>query len=408
MQIHLICLAFTNQSLLWGSLNPRLTNSNQLKDPSFPPDAPYPMLALASLGIGFIIFTLVRKLLYHLEIKKFAHKNGCLPMVKGSMWPLGLNTFVRTMLNLHKNRFYRGEHEIFEELGNTIEDNILGRHVVLTRDPENIKAILATQFQEFDFNNRLHGKMDLLLGNNGIFVQVGPAWEHTRAMIRPQFYRSQIINDLDSLDFHVNRLTSLFPLNAKFDIQPYFLALTLDTATEFLFGESVENLLDDNVHQPASGTFAEAFNTAQYWIVVKLKTGPFYKFVGNKECARSCAISREFVGRYVERCLNMDFDRKEEHKGKYVFLDVLAEKYSDKTVLTDQIMNILLAGRDTTAGFLSFTVWFLCRNKRVWHKLRSEILEHVGEDARPTWEGIKDMKYLKYVLNECEFRCVTY
>jgi len=163
----------------------------------------------------------------------------------------------------------------------------------------------------------------------------------------------------------------------------------------------VENLLDENVGNPARDTFAEAFNTAQFWVAVKLATGPLCKFIGNKECARSCAVSREFVGRYVERCLTIDLEkRKEERKGKYIFLDALAEQYSDKAVLTDQLLNILLAGRDTTAGFLTFTIWFLCRNKRVWQKLRAEVLEHVGEDARPTWEIIKDMKYLKYVLNE--------
>lgn len=367
------------------------------------------MLSLTSLGIGFFFFILIRKILYHFEIKKFARENGCLPPVQATMWPLGLDNFALSMSNLRKNRFFKGLHERLEQLGDTYEVNMLGHPAIATREPENIKAILSTQFQEFDLDNRLHGKMDLLLGHHGIFMQVGPAWEHTRAMLRPQFNRSQIINDLDSLDFHVNRLTSLFPRNAKFDIQPYFFALTLDTATEFLFGESVENLLDDNVGNPATGTFAEAFNTAQYWVAVKLTTGPFYKFVGNKECARSCAASREFVGRYVERCLSMDLEkRKEERKGKYIFSDALAEQFRDKTVLTDQLLNILLAGRDTTAGLLTFTIWFLCRNKRVWQKLRAEVLERVGEDARPTWDSIKEMKYLKYVLNECEFWGVSY
>jgi len=220
-------------------------------------------------------------------------------------------------------------------------------------------------------------------------------------MLRPQFVRSQIVNDLDTLDFHVNRLTGLFPRNERFDMQPFFFALTLDTATEFLFGESVQCLLTEKGGKPTKGSFPEAFNAAQYWIAVKLKSGTLHSLVGNKECARGCGISREFVGRYVDKCLEMDLEKqKAERKGKYVFLDAIAEQYTDKTVLTDQIMNILLAGRDTTAELLTFTMWFLSRHKRVLQKLRAEVLKYLGEDTRPTWEIIKNMVYLKYVLNE--------
>jgi len=212
------------------------------------------------------------------------------------------------------------------------------------------------------------------------------------------------VNDMDGLEFHVKRMTGLLPDNKIFDIQPYFFALTMDTATEFLFGESIESLLTEKGGAPPKGSFPEAFSSASWWISKKLKSGPWYWAVGNKETARGCEISRNFVGKYVDKALAMDVEKKkkEEGKGKYVFLDALAEEYKDRTVLTDQIINILLAGRDTTAALLTFAMWFLARNKRVWHKLRAEVLEHVGKDNKPTWEVIKDMKYLKYVLNESQ------
>lgn len=305
------------------------------------------------------------------------------------------------MRNLKQNRFCKGMHKRHERWGDTFVSCVLGQANIQTRHPDNVKAILTTQFQDFDISNRVGGKIDLLLGTHGIFTQNGSAWSHTRAMLRPQFNKGQIVNDMDSLEFHVSRMTSLFPNNKVFDIQPYFFNLTLDTATEFLFGESVESLLTEKGCEPARGTFAEAFNTAQWWISLKLKSGPLHWALGNKETDRSCGISRAFVGRYVDKALRMDLKRKkEEGKAKYVFLEALAEEYKDRTVLTDQILNILLAGRDTTAGLLSFTMWFLARNKRVWHKLRTEVLEYVGKEEKPNWDIIKDMKYLKYVLNE--------
>lgn len=296
--------------------------------------------------------------------------------------------------------FCKLTHERHVKYGDTYELNVAGQVNIFTCHPDNVKEILTTQFQNFDFADRLGGKSDLLFGNNAIFTQVGNAWVHTRAMLRPQFNRGQIVNDMGSLEFHAQRMMSLFPDNKAFDIQPYFFALTMDTATEFLFGESVESLLTEKGGEPVKGTFPEAFNTAQWWISVKFKAGPIHWAVGNKETARSCEFARNFVGKYVDKALAMDLKKKEGGKAKYVFLDALAEEYKDRTVLTDQIISILLAGRDTTAGLLSFVIWFLVRNKRIWHKLRAEILEYVGKENKPTWEVIKDMKYLKYVLNE--------
>lgn len=281
------------------------------------------------------------------------------------------------MHNFKNMRFCKMSNGRHVTYGDTFKLNVLGDVVIITRHPENVKAILSTQFDEFYLAHRIGGKLDLLLGKHGIFVQWGPAWAHSRALLRPQFNKGQIVNDMDS-----------------------FFALTMDTATEFLFGESVESLLTEKGDEPAKGTFPEAFNTASWWISKKVKFGPWHWAVGNKETARGCEISRNFVGKFVDKALAMDPGKKKEGEQKYVFLNALAEEYKDRTILTDQIINILLAGRDTTAALLAFVMWFLARNKRVWHKLRAEVLERVGKENKPTWEIIKDMKYLKYVLNE--------
>lgn len=364
------------------------------------------MVPISIFAIGFLAITyIIQKLLNRYHFRKFAREHGCLPPTSSTKLPFGVDNFLDISREAANNRFCKALHDQYEEYGHTFTNSILGQYNILTRHPENIKAILSTQFQEFDFSDRLNGRLDRLLGNHGIFTQTGSAWSHTRAMLRPQFNKGQIVNDMDSLDYHVSRMLSLFPQDKVFDIQPYFFALTLDTATEFLFGESVESLLNENGGVPEMGSFAEAFNTAQACLSIKLQSGPLYPYVQNKETKRSCAISRDFVAKYVDKALTMDVEKKkEEGKAKYVFLDALAEEYKDRTVLTDQILNILLAGRDTTAGLLSFTMWLLSRNKRVWHKLRKEVFESVGKDGQPTWEIIKEMKYLKYVLNESRSR----
>lgn len=72
-------------------------------------------------------------------------------------------------------------------------------------------------------------------------------------------------------------------------------------------------------------------------------------------------------------------------------------------MLRDQAINVLVAGRDTTASLLSWTLLMLARHKPVFYKLRQVIIEEFGngEDvSNITFESLKRCEYLRYVLNE--------
>jgi cytochrome P450 len=48
---------------------------------------------------------------------------------------------------------------------------------------------------------------------------------------------------------------------------------------------------------------------------------------------------------------------------------------------------------------MTFAVYVLAEHPRVLERLRQEILETVGPSARPSPEDLKNMKYLRAVLN---------
>ena len=82
----------------------------------------------------------------------------------------------------------------------------------------------------------------------------------------------------------------------------------------------------------------------------------------------------------------------------------LAKQTRDPKVLRDQLLNILVAGRDTTAGLLSF-VFLNWPETQKYAKLKEEIYNKFGsgEDARIdeiTFESLKQCEYLKAVINE--------
>jgi cytochrome P450 len=63
-------------------------------------------------------------------------------------------------------------------------------------------------------------------------------------------------------------------------------------------------------------------------------------------------------------------------------------------MLRDQLVAILLAGRDTTASTLSWTFYELARHPEAVEKLRAEIKATIGNDA-PSYQDLKNMKCLQ-------------
>ncbi len=72
----------------------------------------------------------------------------------------------------------------------------------------------------------------------------------------------------------------------------------------------------------------------------------------------------------------------------------------DGKMLKDETLNILLAGRDTTACTLTFSVFALAEHPVVLERLRKEVLDVVGPRRRPTYEDIREMKYMRAFINE--------
>ena len=66
-------------------------------------------------------------------------------------------------------------------------------------------------------------------------------------------------------------------------------------------------------------------------------------------------------------------------------------------------MNTLLAGRDTTAATLTWLFYELSFHPEFYGLLREEVLRVLGKEGRPSYEDLKNMKFLQYCINESKF-----
>ena len=291
-------------------------------------------------------------------------------------------------------------------VNDTFKEYNFGIPVIVTKDPENIKALLATQFNDFSLGRRSDFFYPLL--GKGIFTLDGEGWKHSRAMLRPQFAREQIAH-VKALEPHFQLLKKHITKNKGkgFDIQELFFRFTVDSATEFLFGESVSSLKDESIGYnqdefdfDGRKDFPEAFNKAQIYLATRAILKDLYWLVNPKDFQNCNAIVHKFSDYYVNKALNATPEELEKNSG-YVFLYELVKQTRDPQVLRDQALNILLAGRDTTAGLLSFAMFELARNPQIWQKLREEVIEKYADEVTEiAFETLKQCEYLKAVINE--------
>jgi cytochrome P450 len=269
--------------------------------------------------------------------------------------------------------------------------------LVLTADAENIKAMLATQFKDFGKGEEFNRDWFLFLGN-GIFATDGALWHDSRQLIRPQFIKDRL-SDIDIFEEHLQSLMPMLSNCETTDMLDMFMRFTLDASTHFLLGRSV-----DSIHNPAV-EFAGAFAHAQHVQSLIARAGPLNFIIPRKYSGFTASIEKinNFIYPYIEDALRLSPEKlatQSSHDGDYNFLHAIAAYTRDRTVLRDQLLSILLAGRDTTACTLTWTIYELSMQPRIVERLRQEIGEKVGWEKKPTYEDLKGMKYLQHIMNE--------
>ncbi|TVY20558.1 Cytochrome P450, partial [Lachnellula arida] len=286
----------------------------------------------------------------------------------------------------------------------TFEASPFGRRMILTAEPENIKAILASQFTAYGKGERFNREWKPFLGDS-IFTTDQEQWHNSRQLLRPQFIKDRV-SDLDVFEEHVQVLMEHMTKAGRywdgrqgkeFDLSDLFFRYTLDAATHFLLGRSAGSL--DNPELEFADAFAEIQRIQNYLA----RAGPLNKFFPRTTFNKKLKILNEFVNPFIDDTLRLtpeELATKTKSEEGYTFLHALAGFTRDRQVLRDQLVAVLLAGRDTTASTLSWTFYELARHPEIYQKLRAEIIERVGLRRAPTYDDLKSMKYLQNVMHE--------
>ncbi len=187
------------------------------------------------------------------------------------------------------------------------------------------------------------------------------------------------------------------------DIQPLFFRLTLDSASEFLFGESVNCQLQtesSSLKKDDEIELANVIEEVQVTTANGIRLGDKYWVVFNKKFYDQVNIIKSFVNQFVQQALSFD-EKTEENPASY--LHAIAKETRDPVKLRSEISTLLFGGRDTTASALSWFFFLVAKHPKVYQRLRKAVLDEFGSYSNPksmTYESMKACRYLQWCINE--------
>ncbi|PSR83571.1 cytochrome protein [Coniella lustricola] len=337
---------------------------------------------------------------------KLRSSNGCLPppSFPSSSDILGL-CHARDLIKAKKQHHLPSLwDEIYSQAGDnvhTISHHVLGTQSYWTRDAANIRAVLAVNFSDWELPAARVAAF-LACWGGGIFGADGADWQHSRALLRPSFNNRQI-SDTEMMEQHVQNLIARIPDKETVDLAELFPFLTMDIATDLLFGETAGCLDPDKTAQGMK--FTSCFN----YIMTKMSLRvalPVAAWIPDPKLEQCVKHITDFTDFYVARALQIgsekpikDASSEDERRGsKYVFLDELAQAESNPQRLRGELLSVMVAGRDTTASLLSIMWWHLARRPDIVGRIRRELTPLKGQC--PTAKELKSLQYLGHFVNE--------
>lgn len=261
--------------------------------------------------------------------------------------------------------------------------------------PEAAAHVLQQNARNYT-KSRSYARLKFMLGR-GLLITEGDEWRRQRAVAQPFFHR-QRVNALAGaichlIDARFGKWEESLRRGERVDVRDQCKVLSLELVAHSVFG--VDAGADGSMLSRSTEVLSD-FVERQRWRLIPVPT--------------SVPTPRNMMARYHRWCVDRVARRVaargrahgEENSLISMLLDARDEKgeiaFSESEVL-DQIVTILVAGDETTAAALGWTMYLLARHRDVAERLREEVDRVVGRRL-PTADELNGMRYLDMVLSE--------
>ena len=286
-----------------------------------------------------------------------------------------------------------------QEYGDWVPLRLGPRRAFLVNGPDDIEEILVTQYRHFSKGPGL--RRSKLLFGNGLLTSEGDFWRRQRKLAQPAFHRERIAAYAQIMVDETRSYVSGWKAGETRDIYHEMTQLTMPIALRTLFGSELENLerVSHSVELTQSHyrKWIHLLTMLPGWIPTPRLPGLnravteldsiVYKLIADRRA------SGEDRGDLLSMLLRAQVEETEgDNKSE------IGAEMTDKQ-LRDEVLTLFLAGHETTALTLTWTLYLLAQYPDVEAKVRAELQAALGD--RPATAADKlNLKYTEQVIQE--------
>ncbi|XP_028036360.1 cytochrome P450 4V2-like [Bombyx mandarina] len=278
-------------------------------------------------------------------------------------------------------------------------------------NPVDLELVLKTCLEKDD----LHRFMRVVIGYGGIFAPVS-IWRRRRKIMVPAFSPKIVQSFVGITSEQSEKLASNLGKcvgKGKFSSWPFLSAYTLDSICEIIL---IKIKYKDSNFLISMNRILNivCMRIFHLWLQPTWLFKLFPVFHEHQKCKKllhdfvdeAIQKKREEIGTENNSAIEVDYKYDLGSYKSKTFLDLLitlsgAEKGYTNIELREEVLTLTVAGTDTSAVAIGFTLELLSKYPEIQEKVYKELCEVFGDSERPlVKEDLEKMKYLERVVKE--------
>lgn len=285
------------------------------------------------------------------------------------------------------------------------------RNFVVVSDPAIAKHVLRNYGK---YAKGLVAEVSEFLFGSGFAIAEGELWTVRRRAVVPSLHKRYLSIIVDRVfckcaERLVENLRTDALNGSAVNMEEKFSQLTLDVIGLSVFNYNFDSLTADSpvidaVYTALKEAEARSTDLLPYWKVKAL-----CKIIPRQiKAEESVTVIRKTVEELIAKCKEIveregeriDEDEYVNDSDPSILRFLLASREEVSSVqLRDDLLSMLVAGHETTGSVLTWTLYLLSKNSSSLMKAQEEV-DRVLQGRSPSYEDIKDLKFLTRCINE--------